>query len=1521
MAHQLYITHCTHGSSYFSSADDKAPERASVPLGYSVRSASAEAEDARKIYSAIESQMYYHLPMDGSVSDIVTEKTPRRFFYLPTVDGKPVIGCVSYRKEDSAGRPGSYFAHVLYGDGEKPWASRTVLQMYKSNFWRTADDDVPASLPTLDMASVTPLTDGSPISDSVFENWISGKTEWKTSVNGEEKIIRPELFEQFFTGALSVWKDASKKIILVADSDTAALFYYGALRLAPGGWGTHAAFSTYESAPMDFPGRLCATTFFNPMKNDLPSEMYTGHFVFNVFTGRQSPLEAKPSAIILPALPGESVQYPLTEKGECSYTKTVLNRLKTSSWAGVSALQQLSAAMGLKPGGNPDAVIATEFVLTHQVGLTLRLIAQGNPADVVYLNRSFSPDVVPIWRQSHSAAELLQKQLVQGLSQLDIDETNVADKLKLVIGTQAHLMILELLGTQSTDPKSNLVVLHLLKTLPRDFVGSWLTLGNASESAKMTMLLRNIDADGSLPPDSEKSVFEGTQTALLSKLLVKLDPPRLGAFWNRYVQQYRLPLIAALTQSVAYHGGDVAFLNNRIEKLTMRDLIDLFKFGSERYYAEYPAQSSAMGKKLDELSTQFESFTPEFNDYIQTLSAGSHLMSEDKAKRANSWTSFKATAQSILEQQGDGTGAAETLDDLMKKLVTDFSVAAPDKESQERAPKKRKEFLQHVVAALFPVQDGFKQFLPPITPRNERLWEKTVGFFEDGQWAKTKPTLGTLVEKIVGSHDAVVRPVKTDPAGVAAPPVESEKKKKFALNKKQTTYLTIGLGAILIVTLLVLINMDLFFPKPEDALFVDKTHVTQSDSDLEKKAESERQKEAQNLKNNVKTDSVVEDETVTDNPESTVDSSGKSPKAIAPIVWDDAPEYGDKYETDPEQDEVDSMADSLYAAVKKNPGVMSKLASLPSKTDLEIASIKDSLREPMKRVQGKAYNLPSEGIERPLDENGVLDLVQSGLIDSINIPNLKLGPGFFVFQDKVVCWGAGDVFDPQNPVTQYRLTDLEKTLGLEECYVSLEPEPTTVKMVLSVKGKKVHFDKNDKKKAASDLEQRQIEYKDLGYELREYNRADVPENAKKKRVQRMGVMVGVPIAETAPESPNKKDFKTDDEYQSAVEDHRQAVEAYERQRELVVTKANEVYSLLEKEIERLTNLEAVEQERADAQAQKNLSEILKHLKQSAFVLYRTGGFTGDLSLPAKELVTEPSLTDEDNGSPAASDLPTPDSDNNDLDPFAVTNPENPPADANEDNAPDVNDDSELDNPADSQPVPENQTPVPDVEPGNPAVDDDSEFEDIPDPFAEPTENEKPQSVRIKAYNPSAQKKTDSGKQPAGNAPAAASEPEKPKMNTSALMFSDDDDQDSPLAGAWMQPTNKPLSITRAGVIGSMTAICRNAGVTKDTQAYNRFRSSFQNNYSIECQLVQVSVVGTKTVSKFKTASSGPQAAADFDIIPQTVTCMVKFRFVNKQNPEKIFETNWATVKNIESKKQYSIYYELTAGDMEMMLTQ
>ena len=56
--------------------------------------------------------------------------------------------------------------------------------------------------------------------------------------------------------------------------------------------------------------------------------------------------------------------------------------------------------------------------------------------------------------ESSAAAELLQSQLSLGLSQIDINESNVADKLKLIIGTQAHLMILELLGTQSSDQKS-----------------------------------------------------------------------------------------------------------------------------------------------------------------------------------------------------------------------------------------------------------------------------------------------------------------------------------------------------------------------------------------------------------------------------------------------------------------------------------------------------------------------------------------------------------------------------------------------------------------------------------------------------------------------------------------------------------------------------------------------------------------------------------------------------------------------------------------------------------------------------------------------------------------------------------------------------------------------------------------------------------------------------------------------------------------------------------------------------------
>ena len=1519
MIHQLYITHCTYGSSYFSSETDKTPEQASVPLGYSVRSASAEKEEARKIYTAIESQMYYHLPSDGSASDIDALKAPRRFFYLPSVDGKPVIGCAAYRKEDTAGRPGSYFAHVLYGDGEKPWMSRTVLQMYKSNFWRGVDGaDIPDSLPTIDMDSVTSLTDGSPISDSVFENWISGKTEWKTAVNGEEIVVRPEQFELFFAGAMSVWKDATKKIILVADSDTAALFYYGILRLAPGGWGTHAAFSTYESAPMDFPGRLCATTFVNPMKNDLSSEMYAGHFVFNVFTGRHSSPGPKTNPIYLPALPGESVQYPLTDKGECSYAQTIVNRLKINSWAGVSALQQLSAAMNLKVGGNPDSVIATEFVLTHQIGLSLRIMAEGNPTDVGYLNRAFSSDITPIWRQNKSAAELLQKQLSQGITQLDITKSNVADKLKLLIGTQAHLMILELLGTQSSDEKTNLVVLHLLNTLPTELVGPWLTFGNASESAQITMILRHIGADGQLPPGAEKKIFEGTQSALLAKLLVKLDSAKLGALWNRYVGQYRLSLISALTQSVAYHGGEAAFLDNIIEKLSLQDLIDLYRFGSDRYYSEYPTSSSSMGKKLEELSTQFESFLPEFDDYIQTLSAGSHLMSEDKSQQASSWTSFKATAQSILELQGDGTGNVDSLDDLMRKLVLDFSVAAPEKEAQIRAPEKRKLFLQNVIAALFPSQNGFKQFLPPITPRNELLWKKTIAFFENGQWQKNKPSISSFIDRIVSSRSTTVN---SDSPDVTEPDSLQTKntKGKFKLNKTQSMYLSVALGAFLLITALVLVNLDLFTSSSDNGQTGEQNSFTSADNnpsrpELDTAVQSERQKESKALESGNKTH-IAKDSDIT--PENT-----DSEKAPQPIIWDDAPEYGDKYETKPEQNEMNSMLDTIEANLKKNPDVIAKLASIPSKTDLEIESIKNSLREPMLRVKGKAYSLPTNGIERPLDENGSLDLVKSGLIDSLNIPNLKLGPGFFVFHDKVIRWGAGDVFDPQNPVTQYRLTDLEKALGLEECYVSLVTDaPSTIKMVLSVKGKKVHFDKNDKQKTAADLEKRKLEYNDLGYELREYNRSDVPENAKKKRVYRMGVMVGIPIAESVPSSPNKKDYKTEAEFQTAVENQRVAAEAYERQRKLVVDKANEVYKWLEKEIERLTNLEAVEQQSADVQAQNNLKNILKHLKQSAFILYRPNGFTGQLSLSNTDILAQPETinSNADELQPDALSVAEPDSDNqpnNDIDPFAETGAERTSnVQVQKPNAASVNQEEDIDEAAKPlEPVIKNDI---NNNASNVDIIDDSEDDVIEDPFAEPTEQEKPQAVRIKPRHSTTTNRPST--QPEGT------QTDKPtskvnELNKSALMFKDDK-EDSPLAGIWSDPTIKPAGVMRSGVISLLTATCRNAGASKDTSSYNRFRSSFQKHYAIECQLVQISVSGKRTISNFMVATSGPLAKCEFDIIPQTVSCSVKFRFTNKDNPEKVFETNWGTIKNIEEKKQYTIFYELAPGDMEMMLAQ
>ena len=127
IVHQIYCTHCTHGSSALARAEG---ESASQMLGYSARAGSLEGEPLRRLYQQIEPYLHYFLPRDTTDAqklDCTAATAARRMFFVPPRDGLSVCGQVCYRATDCEGRPGSYFAHVLVlenGGAAAPSAQR-----------------------------------------------------------------------------------------------------------------------------------------------------------------------------------------------------------------------------------------------------------------------------------------------------------------------------------------------------------------------------------------------------------------------------------------------------------------------------------------------------------------------------------------------------------------------------------------------------------------------------------------------------------------------------------------------------------------------------------------------------------------------------------------------------------------------------------------------------------------------------------------------------------------------------------------------------------------------------------------------------------------------------------------------------------------------------------------------------------------------------------------------------------------------------------------------------------------------------------------------------------------------------------------------------------------------------------------------------------------------------------------------------------------------------------------------------
>ena len=132
---QIYCTHCTHGSSALERREGDLAHRM---LGYSARAGSLEAQELRKCYRQLERYAYYYLPRDTPGEEklrLIAASAPRRLIFFPSTSGLQVAGQVCYRQTDTEGRPGSYFAHVLFQDeqnGLGRWSPVDCLKLWNA---------------------------------------------------------------------------------------------------------------------------------------------------------------------------------------------------------------------------------------------------------------------------------------------------------------------------------------------------------------------------------------------------------------------------------------------------------------------------------------------------------------------------------------------------------------------------------------------------------------------------------------------------------------------------------------------------------------------------------------------------------------------------------------------------------------------------------------------------------------------------------------------------------------------------------------------------------------------------------------------------------------------------------------------------------------------------------------------------------------------------------------------------------------------------------------------------------------------------------------------------------------------------------------------------------------------------------------------------------------------------------------------------------------------------------------------
>lgn len=714
--HQIYCTHCTYGNS---ALERREGDLAGRMLGYSARAGSVDAHELRRFYRQVERYLYYYLPRDTPAEDklrLAAATAPQRLIYLPSTNGLQVVGQVCYRATDTEGRPGSYFAHVLFHeekDGPRAWSVLDALRLWQAPGWVLEDSPgIAFQLPAL--KSVADMLGGQrpAIDDGVLLSFLtvaaSGAFDDPAGViparwRQMDLARRTTLFTEVLVGFLDIHAARRESLLLVAEPSVAALMYYGIARLLPPGELREAlSFSTYEPNSERTVTALAATWFVDPERNDVRPETYRSRgFVLNTANDRRS--EGR--------------------RASPAYAESMVRCLREEGWEGVEHRFQNLQTAGARRPEDLNALAAVDRVVWALFDPRLPL-----PADD--------------WRRSPAATDYLRRAVVRRVGLLSDAETD----LEPVVGEPAHLLLLELLAVAPEPPGTRLAAQFLLRRLPGEKIAELLKIPGVSAEAKLDVLAHYVTAHLQLPPGCEGLWNERKPAGppplgptVLSRVLARLTDETLLQFYGRTQDAHSAALMAALVESCRRRETPTSALTRILETMDDEAILSLVHAWGPAFLESYPDNEPAMGQQLKQLLNTLPERVSQFSERLDLVLAGRHLLPDDGSlDRAMAWSACRLAIHDLgrLQDQASGMLSRQRLHELEQaaRRMTEAAARAMPRDCYEDDPRGawKQERLRQVGRRLLG-----KSLMVPNVWQHRAVWQKISWFFETGRWPPT----------------------------------------------------------------------------------------------------------------------------------------------------------------------------------------------------------------------------------------------------------------------------------------------------------------------------------------------------------------------------------------------------------------------------------------------------------------------------------------------------------------------------------------------------------------------------------------------------------------------------------------------------------------------------------------------------------------------------------------------------------------------------------------------------------------